>query len=59
MLVEQSIKPAFVYTHEHRLGDMLLWDNRSALHRADTDYKISGERHRVLYRIVCAPEKPV
>jgi len=58
LLVEKAVKPEFVYTHQWRMGDMFLWDNRSSLHKAGEDYEIVDGRHRTLYRIVTAGDKP-
>src|SRR5690606_33837974 len=33
-LLEKAVRPDFVYSHQYRLGDMLLWDNRAAMHKA-------------------------
>lgn len=33
-LQELSIQPRFTYRHQWREGDLLLWDNRSAMHKA-------------------------
>lgn len=32
-LLEHATQPAFVYTHTWSLGDYVMWDNRSTLHR--------------------------
>ena len=32
-LIEHATSPAFTYSHKWAVGDMVLWDNRSALHR--------------------------
>ena len=55
-LLERSIRPDFVYRHKWRKGDMLLWDNRSALHRAYFDY--DPEEFRLLYRVLVRGEVP-
>lgn len=55
-LLERSIRPEFVYRHKWRKGDMLLWDNRSALHRAYFDY--DPEEFRLLYRVLVRGEVP-
>ena len=55
-LVEQVIRPEFVYTHQWRMGDMLIWDNRSALHRAGIDY--DHNEHRMLYRAIVQGDRP-
>ena len=55
-LLEIAIKPEFVYVHEYRLGDMLIIDNRSAMHKAGFDYDHS--QHRMLYRVLVRGDKP-
>lgn len=55
-LLRQSVRPEFTYTHKWRLGDMLLWDNRSALHKGNFDFDPS--QHRLLYRILIEGEVP-
>ena len=32
-------QPRFIYTHEWRVGDLVIWDNRCTLHRA-TGYDV-------------------
>lgn len=32
-LMEHATQPAFVYTHNWQVGDTVMWDNRSTLHR--------------------------
>jgi alpha-ketoglutarate-dependent 2,4-dichlorophenoxyacetate dioxygenase len=32
-LLEHATQPEFVYRHQWRVGDMVMWDNRSTLHR--------------------------
>ena len=32
-LLAHATRPAFVYQHQWRVGDLILWDNRAALHR--------------------------
>jgi taurine dioxygenase len=44
--------PAFVYRHRWQEGDMLLWDNRSTLHRATFDYQ--PHQRRVMRRATVA-----
>jgi taurine dioxygenase len=55
-LLEIAIRPEFVYVHEYRLGDMLIIDNRSAMHKAGFDYDHS--QHRMLYRILVRGDRP-
>jgi alpha-ketoglutarate-dependent taurine dioxygenase len=37
-LADHIIKPAFVYRHQWRPGDVLMWDNCMVQHRAIQDY---------------------
>ncbi len=56
-LTQKAIKPEKVYVHEWKLGDMLIWDNRSAMHKAGFDY--DPNQHRMLYRILVRGDRPV
>ncbi len=55
-LLDIAIRPEFVYVHEYKLGDMLIVDNRSAMHKAGFDYDHS--QHRMLYRVLIRGDKP-
>ncbi|MDB5940932.1 MAG: taurine catabolism dioxygenase tauD/tfdA [Ramlibacter sp.] len=33
-LMEHATQPRFVYSHQWRLGDFVIWDNRATMHRA-------------------------
>ncbi len=55
-LLEIAIKPEFTYVHEYTLGDMLMVDNRSAMHKAGFDYDHS--QHRMVYRALVRGERP-
>lgn len=55
-LLEHAVRPEFTYRHKWRKGDMLLWDNRSALHRAHFDY--DPDEYRLLYRVLVRGELP-
>ena len=33
-LVEHATQPEFVYKHKWRVGDLVMWDNRTTMHRA-------------------------
>jgi taurine dioxygenase len=54
-LFDHQEQPQFIYGHVWRPGDLLLWDNRCALH-ARTDFD-AGER-RLLRRVTIIGEKP-
>jgi taurine dioxygenase len=49
-------QPQFIYKHEWRLGDMLIWDNRAALHIANANYDLN--QRRVLHRIILEGDRP-
>ncbi len=55
-LYRHSIDPAHLYRHAWRAGDILVWDNRSTMHRADHD-DVDGER--VLHRGMVLGEIPL
>jgi taurine dioxygenase len=55
-LLEHAVRPEFTYRHKWRKGDMLLWDNRSALHRAHFDY--DPDEYRLLLRVLVRGELP-
>jgi len=49
-------QPRFRYSHSWRKGDMLIWDNRAALHQA-TPVRVPGER-RYMHRIMLRGDAP-
>ena len=48
-LEAHATQPQFVYRHRWTPGDVLMWDNRCLLHRADTNFD-AGQHPRVLHR---------
>ena len=48
--------PAFVYEHVWRVNDLLMWDNRCALH-ARTDF--SNDERRLMRRVTVLGERPI
>lgn len=42
-LIEHATQPQFVYRHQWRMGDLVIWDNRATMHRGrpfeDTHYR--------------------
>lgn len=55
-LVAHATQPEFVYTHRWRPGDMVIWDNRCCIHKANADYDF--QELRLLYRIIIAGDAP-
>lgn len=49
-------RPEHVVRHRWRLGDVVMWDNRSTAHYANRDY---GDARRVMHRITFSGDAPV
>jgi len=47
-----ATQPAFVYTHKWTPGDVLIWDNRSTVHKA-CPYDEEGTRRRMHRTTIC------
>jgi taurine dioxygenase len=47
-LADHIVKPAFIYRHQWRPGDLLMWDNCTVQHRAVQDYDLP--LRRVMHR---------
>ncbi|MBL22394.1 MAG: hypothetical protein CMM48_00690 [Rhodospirillaceae bacterium] len=56
-LLAISMKDEFIYAHEWQLGDLLMVDNRSTMHRAGVDY--DHTQHRLLHRLMVRGERPI
>lgn len=56
-LLEQAIRPENTLRHHWTLGDVVICDNRCAMHRADPDYNQAEER--LLWRIILKGDRPV
>jgi len=55
-LQEFAIQPKFIYEHHWRAGDIVVWDNRSAMHKA-TAYDQENHR-RLMHRVTIAGNVP-
>ncbi|MEE2689262.1 MAG: TauD/TfdA family dioxygenase [Pseudomonadota bacterium] len=49
--------PRFHFRHKWRVGDLLIWDNRTLMHKATTDV-LPPDKFRTLYRINTTGTKP-
>ncbi|MEJ2130051.1 MAG: TauD/TfdA family dioxygenase, partial [Gammaproteobacteria bacterium] len=51
-LHRHMVQPRFRYSHNWRVGDILLWDNRCLTHSVNVDYPPCQPRvhHRILLR---------
>jgi alpha-ketoglutarate-dependent taurine dioxygenase len=56
-LLSHATQPAFVYVHQWRRGDLVIWDNRCLLHRAVRNYEMDRHR-RLLQRTVVRGTAP-
>ena len=56
-LNEHMTRPQYQYHHDWRVGDILLWDNRSLIHSVNMDFPV-GQR-RLHQRILLAGTVPV
>jgi len=51
------LRPAFLYRHHWQVGDLLMWDNCCAQHRAIKDYALP--QRRLMYRVTVNGTVPV
>jgi taurine dioxygenase len=56
MLLEHSTQLKFQYRHKWKSGDVVIWDNRCLLHKANGDYSV--EEVRYLYRLMLKGDRP-
>ena len=56
ILYRRSQRPSHLYSHTWQPGDLLIWDNRVTMHRADHDGVVGD---RVLHRGMVAGEVPL
>jgi taurine dioxygenase len=55
-LLEHSTQARFQYRHAWQPGDLVIWDNRCLLHKANGDYDMNEERY--LYRVMLKGDVP-
>jgi taurine dioxygenase len=55
-LLEFATQEKFEFRHQWRKGDMVIWDNRCLLHKANGDYDMSQVRY--LYRVMLEGDRP-
>lgn len=56
-LSDHVIKPEFVYRHQWREGDVVMWDNCTMQHKAILDYDLP--QRRLMHRLTIAGSVPV
>jgi taurine dioxygenase len=55
-LMEHATQLKFQYRHKWQSGDVVIWDNRCLMHKANGDYPIGEVRY--LYRLMLKGERP-
>jgi taurine dioxygenase len=55
-LLEHATQERFQYRHRWKPGDLVIWDNRRLLHKANGDYDMSQTRY--LYRVMLQGDVP-
>lgn len=55
-LRQHVLQPRFTYRHVWRVGDIVMWDNCSAIHKASADFEWPQRRH--LHRTTLAATEP-
>lgn len=55
-LLDHATRPQYEYRHRWREGDLVMWDNRCLLHKANGDYDMREVRY--LYRLMLTGERP-
>jgi taurine dioxygenase len=56
-LMAHATQQKYEYRHQWRHGDMVIWDNRSVMHKANPDYDMNERRY--LYRLMLKGEPPI
>jgi taurine dioxygenase len=56
-LADHIVKPAFIYRHQWRPGDLPMWDNCTVQHRAIQDYDLP--QRRLMHRTTMGGSAPV
>jgi taurine dioxygenase len=56
-LLEHATQEKFQYRHKWKLGDVVIWDNRCLMHKANGDYPASEVRY--LYRLMLKGDRPI
>ena len=55
-LLDWSTEPRFTLRQKWHKGDLVIWDNRRLLHKANGDYDM--EQTRYLYRVMLQGDVP-
>jgi taurine dioxygenase len=55
-LLEHATQQKFQYRHKWKAGDVVIWDNRCLMHKANGDYPVTEVRY--LYRLMLRGDRP-
>ena len=55
-LYEFAFRPEFQYHHDWRPGDLVMWDNRCTMHRADPEF--DQRERRIMHRVLIEGDTP-
>ena len=55
-LLQWATRPEFVYRHQWRVGDLVIWDNRGVLHRA---LAYDPDSPRLMHRTTLVGDEPI
>lgn len=55
-LLAHATQPQYEYRHRWRVDDLVIWDNRCLMHKANADYDLGEVRY--LYRVMLKGEVP-
>lgn len=55
-LLAHAVQEKYEYRHKWRAGDLVMWDNRCLLHKANADYDM--DQMRYLYRVMLKGDRP-
>jgi taurine dioxygenase len=56
-LLEHATQEKFQYRHKWKTGDVVIWDNRCLMHKANGDYPVTEVRY--LYRVILKGDRPI
>jgi alpha-ketoglutarate-dependent taurine dioxygenase len=55
-LLGKTILPPFTYSHQWKVGDIVVWDNRQSMHKVEFDY--DRRQHRLHFHAMTKGERP-
>jgi alpha-ketoglutarate-dependent taurine dioxygenase len=56
-LIAHATSAPFTYAHSWRQGDVIIWDNRQAMHRVEHNYDLA--EIRLMHRIILKGQRPI